>query len=52
MFFIEGVPAVVLCWLVWYTLPNHPRDAKWLSPEDKNLLQHVIDAEDQGRASA
>ncbi|WP_273166844.1 MFS transporter [Actinomyces israelii] len=51
MFLIEGAPAVVLCWLVWYTLPNHPRDAKWLSPEDKNLLQRVIDAEDRGRAS-
>lgn len=51
MFLIEGAPAVVLCWLVWYTLPDHPRDAKWLSPEDKSLLQRVIDAEDRGRAS-
>ncbi|MDI9894579.1 MFS transporter [Rhodococcus sp. IEGM 1381] len=33
MFVIEGLPAVGLAFIVWKFLPNGPKDARWLTPE-------------------
>lgn len=48
MFVIEGLPAVLLAFLVWFWLPDKPREAKWLSEEDKDLLEEQLAAEDDG----
>ncbi len=48
MFVIEGLPAVLLAFLVWFWLPDRPREAKWLNDEDKELLEEQLAAEDDG----
>lgn len=48
MFLIEGAPAVLLCFWVWFKLPNEPKEAKWMSEEEKDLLIDVLTKEDTG----
>ena len=38
LFLLEGLPAVVLGGVVLLYLPNGPRDARWLAPEDRVWL--------------
>ena len=46
MFLVEGFLATIAgIWAFWY-LDNKPADAAWLNPQEKQLLQHEIDAED------
>lgn len=52
MFLIEGFPAVILCWWVWFRLPNGPQDAKWMTQEEKDLLTDVLKAEDTGEKTS
>ncbi|GGG16123.1 MFS transporter [Rhodococcoides trifolii] len=53
MFFLEGIPPIIIGICTLFLLPNRPRDAKWLTAEEKSELTQVIDAEDaqqvQGR---
>ncbi|MBO1805976.1 MFS transporter [Leucobacter ruminantium] len=51
MFIIEGLPAVLLAFWVWFKLPDRPRQAKWLSDEDKQLLEEQLAAEDDGKGA-
>lgn len=51
MFIIEGVPAVLLAFFIWFKLPNGPSEAKWLSADDKALLTAELAAEDDGAGS-
>ncbi len=46
MFFVEGVPAVLLGVLVLVFLPSRPRDAKWLPERESSALEAHIAAED------
>lgn len=34
MFLLEGIPAVAIGVLIWFTLPDRPSDAKWLTAEE------------------
>ncbi len=46
MFLIEGIMATIVgVWAFWY-LDDKPADAKWLSSEERNLIQNTIDAEE------
>jgi ACS family tartrate transporter-like MFS transporter len=38
LFLIEGLPAVMLSAVIWFALPDGPRDAKWLSLEERGAL--------------
>lgn len=38
MFLLEGFPAIVLGFVVLKYLPNGPRDATWLTQDEKNLI--------------
>jgi len=38
VFIIEGLPAVVLAWVVFRFLPDGPDDARWLSQEQRDWL--------------
>ncbi len=40
MFVIEGLPAVILAFVVWFVLPNKPEDAKWLDEDDRNYIKY------------
>ena len=45
MFLLEGLPAVGLGVAVFYLLPDHPREARWLSPAQKDWLETTLAAE-------
>jgi MFS family permease len=38
LFLIEGLPAVVLGFVVWNALTDRPEDAQWLAPEERAWL--------------
>ncbi|WP_198597832.1 MFS transporter [Blastococcus atacamensis] len=44
MFVIEAIPAVILGLLVPVVLSDRPKDATWLSPEERQLLQDDVDS--------
>src|SRR6266436_7632512 len=42
LFLMEGIPAVVLGFLVFFILPDGPEDARWLSADEKaSILSRV-----------
>lgn len=45
MFIIEGVPAAVLGIVTLVYLTDHPRQAGWLTAEEKDWLIHTLEAE-------
>jgi len=49
MFLIEGFASIALCGFVWFWLQSHPREAKWLSEEERNTLIAAIALEQQAR---
>jgi len=49
MFIIEGLASVVLCGFTWFWLDSAPKDAKWLSVAEQQVLVQVIEDEQQLR---
>ena len=47
LFIVEGLPTVLLAFVVLFCLPDKPRDAKWLSDEERGWLTGVISAENR-----
>lgn len=45
MFLVEGVPAIVLGVVCWFYLTERPKDARWLSPQERTWLAAEMDAE-------
>lgn len=45
MFLIEGIPAVILAFIVLRVLPDSPHTAPWVSTDEANDLQARLDAE-------
>ncbi len=45
MFILEGSPAIVLGIIALFYLTNRPKDAKWLTDEEKNWLENELDRE-------
>lgn len=43
LFVLEGLPAVLLGFVVLLVLPNRPQDARWLSPAQKQWIQGRLD---------
>ena len=57
MYLIEGLPAVILAFVVWFYLTDRPADAKWLTLEERTwLMKSMADEEkelgDAGHQSA
>ncbi|MCS3405898.1 MFS transporter [Serratia sp. AKBS12] len=54
MFVIEGMPALVLAWVVWRKLPDRPADATWLDAQDVAYIEDKLAAEarEQGHTPA
>ncbi|GAB49794.1 MFS transporter [Mobilicoccus pelagius] len=51
MFFVEGLPAVLLGIICWFYLTDRPEQARWLAPEERDWLVAEMDAE-HGRTAA
>ncbi|WP_051090037.1 MFS transporter [Trinickia symbiotica] len=39
LFLVEGLPSIVLGVVIWFCLADRPADARWLSREEKALLE-------------
>jgi MFS family permease len=42
IYIAEGVPAVLLGILTYWLLVDHPRDAKWLTPDERHALLEAL----------
>jgi ACS family tartrate transporter-like MFS transporter len=51
LFILEGIPAIILGGVVLAYLPNGPRSARWLEPEEEKWLTARLDAERAQRVS-
>ncbi|NMC40070.1 MAG: MFS transporter [Bacteroidales bacterium] len=45
LFLLEGIPAILLGIIVIFVLPNRPRNARWLSQNEKDYIQSRLDEE-------
>jgi D-galactonate transporter len=45
LFLIEGLPAMILGVVVFFSLADHPRDARWLSEEQRAWLLATLERE-------
>ena len=52
MFFVEGLPSIIVGVLALLLLPSRPRDAKWLSGGESDALESSIAAEDAREVGA
>ncbi len=50
LFLLEGIPSVIMGVLVFILLPNAPKDAKWLSPQERDLVQKRVDEDEAGKS--
>lgn len=50
LYLVEGLPSVIVGFLVIYYLDSSIEEAKWLTPEEKALLASNLVAEDQHKA--
>lgn len=51
MFIIEGIAASVVGVIAYFYLVSRPRDATWLSPEERAALENAIAAEDRHKTA-
>jgi ACS family tartrate transporter-like MFS transporter len=51
MFIVEGLPAVLLGVMVPWCLTDRPRDARWLSPAERDHLEGELAAEATAKAA-
>lgn len=47
MFILEGLPAIVWAFFWWQLVNDKPKEAKWLSQDDKEALEAVLQKEQQ-----
>jgi sugar phosphate permease len=48
MFILEGLPAIVWAFLWWRLVNDRPKDAKWLTDQEKQVLEDQLQREQQG----
>ena len=49
LFLLEGIPSVIVGVLVFVFLPNGPKQAKWLTPEQQELIVQRMKEDDAGK---
>ncbi len=47
MFIFEGLPAIIWAFFWWYLVDDKPKNAKWLTPVQKNNLEKKLHEEQQ-----
>ena len=50
MFVLEGLPPIIWAFVWWRLVADHPAETKWLSPEDRAVLESRLAAEQGGIA--
>jgi MFS transporter, ACS family, tartrate transporter len=45
LFLVEGLPSVLLAWVVLAALPSDPAEARWLSSSEREWLQRCLERE-------
>lgn len=45
VFILEGIPAVVFGGITWFYLTDHPREAKWLDPDEREWIANALEDE-------
>jgi sugar phosphate permease len=48
MFILEGAPAIIWAFCWWVLVNDKPKDAKWLTVQEKNTLEEYLQKEQQG----
>ena len=48
LFISEGLPAIIMAFVVFFALPNSPNDAAWLMPEEREALLATL-AQDRAK---
>src|SRR6195952_5824321 len=48
MFVWEGLPAIIWAFFWWFLVNDKPTDAKWLTENEKNVLEVALQKEQQG----
>ena len=48
MFILEGLPAIIWAFFWWRMVVDRPRDAKWLTNQEKTDLEEQLEKEQQG----
>jgi ACS family tartrate transporter-like MFS transporter len=51
LFIIEGLPPIIMCFVIWRLLTDRPKDAAWLTPQQRTWLQGRLDSEQTQRES-
>lgn len=51
MYLIEGAPALLMAFVVYFYLTNRPGEATWLAPDEREWIQKRLDAERANRES-
>ena len=52
LFFIDGVPAIVLGLAAWFVLTDKPENARFLTPAEKQMVVDDLEADRRARAHA
>lgn len=50
MYIVEGLPAILMGFVVLFVVTDRPKDAMWLAPDERRWLQDTINAEDAAKA--
>lgn len=45
MFLLEGIPAILLAFVVWFALTDRPSKATWMPADERDALERAIAAE-------
>lgn len=45
VFLLQGIPAVLLAFVVFFWLPDHPQDARWLDSTEQRWINDTLAAE-------
>lgn len=48
MFILEGLPAIIWAFIWWKLVNDHPKNAEWLSENERALLEEKLNNEQQG----
>lgn len=48
MFILEGAPAIIWAFFWWRLVHDRPKDANWLTPEEKQSIEEHLQKEQQG----